>query len=550
MSSTPSTPGPANKPERSFSLTKLKGALRRNSRHSIGATASEPSGDSSVRQSLDSTAASTTTPPTGTTSTPASPRKTPSIRRVSLDLARPSRHGRSASVSIVPSTQTTSDKASDFDPFAESHDDKGKRTWSVRKTVKGALKRTTSKLSVASATSATKSVEGGAEAVSEPQSIQAADSAAAEQTATPPPVGSATLEAASSTEQQASAPQEPTETPAEPAPQPTPEPDAVVAKDPEDPEPKPTEETKEAASTEEEKPTAQELQLAASTTGLDWEHVDAESSPVVDDKAKEVIEEDPVPSKVDDILVVPAIVEPESPVEVKLPPLDVTVLSRTHLTASHLRSEFAELSPIIESPLTARDENAPVSIQITSDDKPVASSPLAASSTTAEEPEEPAPVVVHEVVSMPEPIVSAPEPVQTSVAPEVAASSSQGSQPPSSPRSKLSVDTTPASALPIEVPSPNLNAAEQGKGLPTANGNASTSSDADAANKPREVVNHFDLRGPSTVATTDTNATSGAYGLIANTAWFVGACVVVGIGVVVGQVRSYRQVLKGVLRGV
>lgn len=172
MSTTPSS-SPKPKPERSFSLHKIRGALRRGSKGSADTPNGSSPEASEGRPSIDTPP----TPPANVTTTPGSPtpsgsqRKPSSLRRMSLDVVRPSRHGRSSSVSVVPPAAAGADASTaaasatngtaagehkeDFDPFSESHDDKSKpRGW--RKTVKGALRRTASRLSTSSAQSAGK----------------------------------------------------------------------------------------------------------------------------------------------------------------------------------------------------------------------------------------------------------------------------------------------------------------------------------------------------------------------------------------------------------
>ena len=102
----------------------------------------------------------------------------------------------------------------------------------------------------------------------------------------------------------------------------------------------------------------------------------------------------------------------------------------------------------------------------------------------------------------------------------------------------------PASAVSDVTASPALNAIELGNGVEGPDGKKPTPSTPLLAN--RSTSTSSANNGQQAQSTADPNAqnTVSALGFMSNTAWFVGACVVVGIGMVVGQVRSYRQVQR------
>ncbi|KAH6879694.1 hypothetical protein BKA70DRAFT_197899 [Coprinopsis sp. MPI-PUGE-AT-0042] len=523
MSTTP-TSSPKPRPERSFSLNKIRGALRRTSKGSADTPNGSSPEASEGRPSIDTPPNS---PPPNVTTTPGSPtpagsqRKPSSLRRMSLDVVRPSRHGRSGSVSLVPpaadgstaapATNGTGDNKEaakeDFDPFSESHDDKSKpRGW--RKTVKGALRRTASRLSTSSAHSAGK-------APSIDKEVSGDGAAAVPPLASPPAVEGPVP--SGSTDDAKVSPVVP-ETAAESK--------AAEA----------SEASQEGAKEdkEEAKDATPPVALEASTS-LEWEHVDTAeaehatpSAPII--QATPSVEVTPSAEQED---------EDEDVAEAKsgLAPLNV---SSRHLMP--LRSEMAELSPIMESPLTAARDDGEIGLMI----------PIHEAATALHAPSVPA--IEESYVEVPHLSEAATAAEDADVA--NASYSTPLASPPRStpPAGAIVVDVTPATLKPSPAgasgshvtASPALNAIELGNGGVEASGdakkevaNSSTpllanrSASTSSANNGQEAST--DAQQPSTVS---------ALSFVSNTAWFVGACVVVGIGMVVGQVRSYRQVQR------
>ncbi|TFK22238.1 hypothetical protein FA15DRAFT_706505 [Coprinopsis marcescibilis] len=495
MASTSTSSLNSGKPERSFSFKRIRGALRRpslNSKLSLSSTAGEGGRKSLDSQHVESDSVSFTSPkpeqqlPSPPSTPDPSNKSFRSRGRQSTDQPR-QEPKRSASVA-------RSEASVENDPSS-------KRAWSVKK-VKGALKRTASRLSVGSAKHGEEASSDAQEPVPDLPTTETTSNIV--QTEEPQPIAQVAepivIDIARETVEVVDA-SPPTTVP------------AVVDEPERDPSPSPP-----------------RLQLEASqmSSSSEWERVEMEEpTPILPQQDDSMVNSDPVPiSAVPETNVIP----PTGGDAI----LDVTPVfenPRTLVTLQPpIRSEAVELSPIVESPLREERETYPT-IQIVPQEE----------------------VQVHQPSDWEDSIAQVIPP--SAIEPEA-----RYQYPPAS--SSTSAELSPTSRSSTNGTStPNLNAIELGAPLPDddvskSTTSASTSAPSESKPKDRESqgvptlnANFEAVESPSTSAgNSSVQSMLGLSGLVSNaaelvttTAWFVGACVVVGVGMVIGQARSYRQ---------